>query len=58
MKKETGAGFLTLLGLIFITLKLCGVIDWAWFFVLLPFLIEVVIAFVVLVVILMLYITH
>ena len=29
-------GFLPLLGLIFITLKLTGVIDWAWVWVLLP----------------------
>ena len=28
---------LTLLGLIFITLKLCKVINWSWWWVLLPF---------------------
>ena len=32
-----GPGFLTLLGLLFITLKLCGVVDWSWWLVLLPF---------------------
>jgi hypothetical protein len=26
-----------LLGLIFVTLKLCGVIDWSWWWVTLPF---------------------
>jgi hypothetical protein len=30
-------GFLGTLGLIFITLKLTGVIDWAWIWVLSPF---------------------
>lgn len=30
-------GILGLLGLIFITLKLCGVIAWSWWLVLLPF---------------------
>lgn len=30
-------GFLGLLGLIFITLKLTGFIDWAWVWVLAPF---------------------
>lgn len=31
-----GVGFLGLLGLVFITLKLCGVINWSWWLVLLP----------------------
>ena len=30
------ASFLTLLGLIFITLKLCGVITWSWWWVTAP----------------------
>lgn len=29
-------GFLSLLALVFITLKLCGVIAWSWWLVLLP----------------------
>lgn len=29
--------FLTILGLIFVTLKLCHVIGWSWWFVTLPF---------------------
>lgn len=39
MKSETkyiGPGFLSLLGLVFITLKLVGVISWSWWLVLLP----------------------
>lgn len=31
-----GIGFFAILGLIFITLKLCGVIDWWWIWVLAP----------------------
>lgn len=31
-----GVGFVTLLGLLFIGLKLAGVIDWSWWWVLLP----------------------
>lgn len=31
-----GLGFFAVLGLIFITLKLCGFIDWAWWVVLSP----------------------
>lgn len=42
MKKENqvvvsgGIGFFEALGLIFIVLKLCGVIDWSWWWVLAP----------------------
>lgn len=38
-------GFLGLLTLIFITLKLCSVIDWSWWVVLSPLLIFWVITF-------------
>ncbi len=31
-----GVGFFGLLGIAFIVLKLCGVIDWSWWLVLLP----------------------
>jgi hypothetical protein len=34
-------GFFSVLGLIFITLKLLGVIDWAWLWVLAPLLAEI-----------------
>lgn len=42
MKKENqvvvsgGIGFFEALGLVFIVLKLCGVIDWSWWWVLAP----------------------
>ncbi len=32
-----GIGILGLLGLVFVTLKLCGVINWSWWWVTLPF---------------------
>lgn len=34
--KSGGIGFFGLLTLIFITLKLCGVIHWSWWWVTLP----------------------
>ena len=33
----SGIGFSGLLGLVFIVLKLCGVINWSWLWVLSPF---------------------
>lgn len=33
---NNGIGFLGLLALIFITLKLCGIIDWSWIWILAP----------------------
>lgn len=33
----SGSSFFTILGLIFIVLKLCGVINWSWWVVLSPF---------------------
>lgn len=35
-RTTSGIGFLGLLTLIFITLKLCGVIAWSWWWVLAP----------------------
>lgn len=35
-QKAKGIGFSGILGLIFITLKLCNVINWSWWWVLLP----------------------
>ena len=43
-----GAGFTSLLALTFIILKLCGVIDWSWWWVLSPFWISAGILFSVL----------
>ena len=41
-KKSVGGTGLGALTLIFITLKLVGVIDWSWFWVLSPLLIEII----------------
>jgi len=35
--------------LVFITLKLCGVIDWSWFVVLSPYIIRVLLSYIILV---------
>ena len=43
-------GFLKLLSIVFITLKLCRVIDWSWWFVLAPLWINIAIFIVVIVV--------
>jgi hypothetical protein len=36
-KRSDGIGLGGLLGVLFITLKLCNVIDWSWWWVLSPF---------------------
>ena len=41
-KTYNGIGFLSLLGLAFIILKLVGVINWSWWLVLLPLYIPVI----------------
>jgi len=45
---SSGIGFCGLLAIVFITLKLCSVIDWSWWWVLCPLWIPVAILFVVL----------
>ena len=35
-KRCRGIGFFGLLAIVFITLKLCGVIDWSWWWILAP----------------------
>ncbi len=47
---SSGISFTGLLTVLFIGLKLCGVIDWSWWWVLSPTLISFAIALVVLVV--------
>lgn len=47
-----GIRFLYLLGLLFIALKLTNNIDWSWWYVLLPFYIEVIIRLVIKIVVL------
>lgn len=34
---SSGVGVVGLLGVVFVTLKLCGVIDWSWWWVTAPF---------------------
>lgn len=36
-KKPKGIGLLTVIGVVFVILKLCGVIKWSWIWVLCPF---------------------
>ncbi len=45
--------FLTVLGIVFVGLKLTGVIDWSWWWVLAPFWIPVALAVVILLVVLL-----
>lgn len=35
--RDTGIGLCNLLGVVFVTLKLCDVIHWSWWWVTLPF---------------------
>lgn len=53
--KYTGVGVAGLLGVAFVVLKLCHVIDWSWWWVLSPFWIPLAILAVFLVVVLMIY---
>lgn len=48
-KSYGGIGILGLLGIVFVVLKLCKVIDWAWIWVLAPFWIELIISIIVIV---------
>lgn len=50
-----GIGVPGLLGIVFIVLKLCGVISWSWWWVLAPFWIPFVLFFGLLIIILALY---
>ena len=50
MSKSNNAGmrFLEVLALIFIVLKLCGVITWSWWWVLSPIFIDIALALILL----------
>lgn len=37
VKNSSGIGSFGLLGVAFVVLKLCGVIDWSWWYVTMPF---------------------
>ena len=53
MKIEIGTGFLTLLALVFITLKLLKYITWSWWWVLAPIWIPITLSILVWVIILL-----
>ena len=42
MRHESGLGFIDLLQIAFIVLKLCNVIDWSWVYVLMPLIAMIV----------------
>jgi len=46
----SGIGFFGLLGIVFITLKLCGVIDWSWWWVLAPIWIPIAVVIPILII--------
>lgn len=48
---SAGIGFTGLLQLVFITLKLCGVIDWPWKCVLIPLWIDIAVVVVLLIIV-------
>ena len=48
---------LSILGLIFIVLKLCGVITWSWFWVLSPFIIPLILV-IILTIILLIFVKY
>lgn len=50
MDGSTGIGFTGTLGIVFIVLKLCGVIDWSWVWVLSPIWISAIVIAVLLIV--------
>jgi len=50
VNRSSGISALALLGIVFVTLKLCGVITWSWWFVTMPFYIGIVIGLTILIV--------
>ena len=50
-----GIGFCSLLGIVFIVLKLCGVINWSWVWVLVPLWGSIALALVIIVSVLTYY---
>ena len=55
-KTSVGVTFCELLTLVFIVLKLCGVVSWSWWLVLCPLWIGALVALVIAVVILIIWI--
>lgn len=56
--KSSGIGFTGLLQLLFIALKLCGVIKWSWLWVLAPSWISVALIIIVSAVLLIIHFIH
>ena len=50
-----GVGFVSLLQLVFIVLKLCGVINWGWFWVLSPIWISLIVVIAVIIAIIKIF---
>lgn len=48
-----GVSVCTVIGIVFLILKLVGVIDWSWWLVLLPFIIEVGFAVLIILIVLL-----
>lgn len=49
--KSSGINFLELLTVVFIVLKLCGVINWSWVYVLMPLWLPIVLLLLYLVIV-------
>jgi hypothetical protein len=58
MKIELGSGFLGLLTIVFITLKLLGKINWSWFWVLSPLIFSLVFGLLIVIIILILVVIY
>lgn len=56
MENNRGLGITGILGIIFITLKLCGVIKWSWLWVLSPFWIGLALCITTLIIVVLSYI--
>ncbi len=47
---QTSLSLSTILGIVFVVLKLCGVISWSWLWVLSPFWIGAIISIIILII--------
>ena len=55
MTTSTGISLGVILSIIFMVLKLCGVITWSWWYVLAPILIEIGIVIIITIIICLIY---
>lgn len=53
--KSSGIGVISILGIVFIILKLCHVINWSWLWVLAPFWVSALIAIILLILVCVIY---